>query len=168
MLYVLIMEKDKNSYLIPNKILYGFKRITLASNNDAFLLLRRKYLFGEEGVKLIWIPSIFAVFKNSFWHYAQTCGFLIFIFFLEIEKLTPYPRSSFPPITVSTVKTIECHTIKQYQIKCHSIRQYHCIRIWYYCIESDTVLESDTWHSIWYYCIRFWYRDKKKYCDTIA
>ena len=26
------------------------------------------------------------------------CGYLIFFFFLEIEKIMPYPSSSFPPI----------------------------------------------------------------------
>ncbi len=83
---------------------------------------------------------------NSFWHYAQTCGFLIFFFFLKIEKLTPYPISSFPPMTVSTVMKIQCHSITQYQIKSNSISQY---QIPIYSIR------------FWYYYIRFWY------CDTI-
>ena len=38
---------------------YGETRITSASNNVAFLFLRRIYLSGEEGVNLILIPSIF-------------------------------------------------------------------------------------------------------------
>ena len=139
-----------------------FTWITSASNNGAFMYLRRKYLFREEGVtNLIWIPSILAVFKNSFWHYAYTCGFLIFFFFLEIETLTPYPSSSFPPITVSikehwvsqyhTVSNSIKYSIRQYQ---NSIRQYQnpdtmyqnliisesdTIRIWYYVSDSDTV-----------------------------
>jgi len=32
---------------------YHFTTITSASNDDAFLYLRRKYLFGEEDIKLI-------------------------------------------------------------------------------------------------------------------
>ena len=32
----------------------------------------------------------------------EECILPIFFFFLEIEKLTPYPRSSYPPITVFT------------------------------------------------------------------
>ena len=99
------------------------------------------------------------MFHNSFWHYMQTCGFLIFFFFLKIEKLKPNPISSFPPITVSTVKKIQCHSIAQYQIKSNSIRQYqipiYSIRFWYYYIKfwyCDTIKS---------YSIRFWY------CDTI-
>ena len=37
--------------------------------------------------------------------------FFSFFYFLEIEMLTFYPSSSFSPITISTVKKIECHSI---------------------------------------------------------
>ena len=39
------------------------------------------------------------------------CVGFSFFFFLEIEMLTFYPSSSFPLITISTVKKIECHSI---------------------------------------------------------
>ena len=67
------MENAKNSYLIIGK------------EQQRFLVFEEEIFFGEKGVlNLIWIPSILAVFKNSSWHYAQMCGFLIFFFFLEI------------------------------------------------------------------------------------
>ena len=77
------------------------------------------------------------------------CGFLIFFFFLEIEKLTPYPSASFPPTTVSTVKKIECHSIKkyisnrvsQYQHVSTCINMYQHINIMYqHASESDTCI----------------------------
>ena len=133
-------------YWIHNKII-SFHMNNFSNIQWCFLVFEKEIFFGEEGIlNLIWIPSTTAVFVNSFWHYAQTYGFLIFFFFLKIEKLMPYPIPSFPPITVSTVKKIQCHSITQYQIKSNSIRQ---PQIPIYSIR------------FWYYYIRLWY------CDTI-
>jgi hypothetical protein len=67
-------------------------------------LLRRDF-FGEEGVpNLILIPSLLAVFPKPFQHYKKVLKVSHLFFFLEIEKLTLDPCTSFPPTTSSTVK----------------------------------------------------------------
>ena len=139
---LLMTENAKNSYLIPNKII-SFHTNNIGNKQQCCLVFEKKIFFGEEGVlNLIWIPSTTAVFNNSFWHYAQTCRFLIFFFFLIFEMFTPYPISSFPLVTVSTVvKKIQCHSITVYQIKSNSIRHYQILIV----SDSDTIIsDSDT------------------------
>jgi hypothetical protein len=62
---------------------------------EAFSSFEKKNIFGEEGISnSILIPLLVAVFPKSFQHPRECERFLVFFFFLKVEKLALDPSSA--------------------------------------------------------------------------